>query len=114
MTVSNWIDRWTAAHLVGKSVGHARSYKDLCTVLKERVGEMRIRDVKEIDLQPILSGYAGKSKSLLKKVRDTIRSVFTAAYRNGLIRTNPAAALVLPSGTYTGHRALEPWEVERS
>ena len=88
--------------------GDAAPYKRLV----KRLGNMRVADVREADLQQALDEVAGMSYSTVDKYRQAIRRVFARARKNRLISDNPAEDLIAPASEKGSHRALERWEVE--
>ena len=70
MTVDAWYVQWKAAYkdpkgLTQKSLGmYDEKYRGY---IKPRIGRMKLRDVKDIHLQKILNGEAGRSASHVKK-----------------------------------------------
>lgn len=70
------------------------------------LGSMPVERVTPLDLQKILNQQAGKSESYLRKFKQELFFVFECARKNGMIVKNPAADLVLPSGTKHKRRAL--------
>lgn len=112
MTVAKWIDiflvtyrgRVNEAYLKGDAAPYNR--------LAKRLGNMRVADVREADLQRALDEVAGMSYSTVDKYRQAIRRVFERARKNKLISENPAEYLITPVSKKGSHRALERWEVE--
>lgn len=112
MTVAQWVDiflvtyrgRVNEAYLKGDAAPYNR--------LSKRLGNMRVADVREADLQRALDEVAGMSYSTVEKYRQAIKRVFERARKNKLISENPAEDLITPVSTKGSHRALERWEVE--
>ena len=112
ITVAKWVDiylvtyrgRVNDAYLKGDAAPYNR--------LAKRLGNMRVADVREADLQRALDEVAGMSYSTVDKYRQAIRRVFERARKNKLISENPAEYLITPVSKKGSHRALERWEVE--
>jgi integrase len=112
ITVAKWVDIFLATYRgrVNEAYldGNAAPYKRLV----KRLGNMRVADVREADLQRALDEVAGMSYSTVDKYRQAIRRVFERARKNKLIPDNPAEDLIAPVSEKGTHRALERWEVE--
>lgn len=80
--------------------------------LSEKIGKMRVVDVRETDLQKALNDVSGMSFSTVDKYRQAIKRLFERARKNKIISDNPAEDLILPSYEKGSHRALDRWEVE--
>lgn len=112
ITVSQWVDiflvtyrtRVNEAYLKGDATPYMR--------LAERIGNMRVVDVRETDLQQALNAVGGMSYSTVDKYRQAIKRLFERAKKNRIISENPAEDLILPNYEKGSHRALERWEVE--
>ena len=112
MTVEQWGRQWFDAVLEGKSIKHRDNIQRQLDLINQQIGGMRVRDVRELHLTKIINSRSGFSKSQIDKLHNTIQRVFSAARKNRIIIIDPAIDLKKPHGTYTGHRALEPWELD--
>lgn len=74
------------------------------------IGNLRLRDVRPIQLQRVLNEQAGRSLNYYVKLRNLIKSIFAQAVRDHLLADNPAEALELPRATDGTHRSLTPSE----
>lgn len=112
ITVAQWVDiflvtyrtRINEAYLKGDATPYMR--------LSERLGKMRVADVRETDLQKALNEVSGMSFSTVDKYRQAIKRLFERARKNKIISDNPAEDLIFPNYEKGSHRALERWEVE--
>ena len=112
ITVAQWVDiflvtyrtRVNEAYLKGDATPYMR--------LSEKIGKMRVVDVRETDLQKALNDVSGMSFSTVDKYRQAIKRLFERARKNKIISDNPAEDLILPSYEKGSHRALDRWEVE--
>lgn len=108
LTVNEWVDRWVGLYSVDEA-----EYRPYIKRLREDLGGLELRGIREGHLVSSLSAYAGRSKSGATKYRMVLKQVFHRAYKNRLIVDDPAEDLELPDGLTEGsHRALERWEVE--
>ena len=113
MTVNAWYKEWKTLYkdpkgLTPKSLGmYDEKYNNY---IKPRVGQMRLRDVRDVHLQRILNDQAGRSSSHVKKLRMVMQEMFKRARQSRLIPFDPAELLELPSTTTGGHRAITPEE----
>lgn len=70
------------------------------------VGQLRLKDVRDVQLQRILNEQAGKSKSHSEKIRIVIKALFRQAFQSRLIQYDPSAGLDLPATTEGKRRSL--------
>lgn len=109
MTVDAWYKEWKATYkdpkgLTDKSLGmYDEKYGGY---IKPVIGHMKLRDVKDIHLQRILNGQAGKSQSHVEKLRRVLREMFSRARKSRLIPYDPAEDLELPAAEKGTHRSL--------
>lgn len=109
MTVDAWYQQWKAAYkapkgLTPKSLGmYDEKYLGY---ISPAIGRMKLRDVKDIHLQKILNGQAGRSKSHVEKLRRVMRELFSRARKSRLIAYDPAEDLELPASVQGSHRSL--------
>lgn len=109
MTVNAWYKEWKAAYkdpkdLTKKSLGmYDEKYNGY---IKPAIGSMKLKDVKDIHLQRILNGQAGKSRSHVEKLRRVMREMFSRARKSRLIAYDPSEDLELPQASDRSHRAL--------
>ena len=113
MTVDAWFTMWLDTYkkprnLTDKSLAMYRQKYE--NYIKPAVGSLRLRDVKDIQLQAILNSQSGKSASHVKKIRMVMREMFRRARQSRLIMWDPAELLELPSVTEGHRRALTPDE----
>ena len=113
MTVNAWYAQWKATYkdpagLTQKSLGmYDEKYNGY---IKPMIGHMKLRDVKDIHLQRILNGQAGRSQSHVEKLRRVLREMFSRARKSRLIPYNPAEDLTLPAAEKGTHRSLTDTE----
>lgn len=103
MTVDEWFDRWVEYHLYGRrpqTINQHRSrYKNY---YHDAIGDMQMEDVKPIHLQQILKQCAERlSSGTVSGILTTGRMMFEAARSNGVIQSDPAANLYLPTALRT-------------
>lgn len=109
MTVNAWFAEWKQTYkdpkgLTPKSLGmYDEKYNGY---IKPAIGHMKLKDVKDVHLQRILNGQAGKSKSHVEKIRRVLREMFSRARKSRLIAYNPSEDLDLPDNTEQGHRSF--------
>ena len=99
MTVSAWYIEWKRTYkdpkgLTAKSLS---MYDEKFNgYIKPAIGYMKLREVKDVHLQRILNGQAGKSVSHVKKIRMVLQEMFKRARQSRLIPYDPAELLALP------------------
>ena len=76
-----------------------------------KFGNMPIKSFLPIHLAEYMTKLAGMSTSTIGNNRIVLVSVFSTAYDNGLIDRDITRKFPKVKGTYTGHRALERWEI---
>ena len=74
------------------------------------LGDRAIGSITPLECQQLVNDYAGKSKTLIDYVYNTIRFVMHRAYINEMIRRDPTEAMVKPKGTRGTRRALTKQE----
>lgn len=115
MTVNAWYKQWKELYkepkgLTAKSMG---MYDEKFNkYIKPKIGSMKLRDVKDVHLQRILNGQAGKSASHVKKLRMVMQEMFKRARQSRLIVYDPAELLELPATTERKRRSIT--EAERA
>lgn len=91
-----------------------RTYSHLKSLSKKHIcsaiGNMRIKDVRQVDLQRILNACEGSSASHVNKLRNLIKGAFTQAHRNKMIYDNPADGLKTPNTTEGTNRPVTDTE----
>ena len=118
ITVSQWIERWYALYKSNLKTQNRTTYESATnrlnnTLIKsKRIGDFRMRDIREAHLQKALSDVEGMSDSLISKYKIIIQQVFAKAKKNKIIRDNPAEDLEAPEGTSGTHSALQRWEAD--
>ncbi len=74
------------------------------------IGQMRLKDVKKINLQKILNSRAGCSKSHILKVKQLLCGMFGAAKEDKLIMEDPSKGLKMPKASDGTHRSITEYE----
>ncbi|MDA8227597.1 MAG: tyrosine-type recombinase/integrase [Desulfitobacterium hafniense] len=115
MTVERWATEWLETYkmpVVGE--GQYKNYlSHVKGVIIPAIGNLKLKDVKDIHLQKILNSRIGKSKYDLAKLRITIKAIFKKAYSSKLIFHNPAEDLELPAAEEGTHRKITDYEREK-
>ena len=115
MTVDAWYKQWKATYkdpkgLTPKSLGmYDEKYNGY---IKPAIGRMKLKDVKDIHLQRLLNGQAGRSASHVKKIRMVLQEMFRRARQSRLIAYDPAELLELPTVTERRRRSITDKERE--
>lgn len=112
INVEDWCDLWFDTEMAGKGYGYRRNTDRQVRIIKEKIGLLKIKEVRELHLQSVLNSRAGMSKSQIAQLSSTIKKVFSSARKNKLIIIDPSEDITSPKGTYEGHRALEQWEID--
>ncbi len=73
------------------------------TILSE-LGDMTLKKIRPIHCQRVLNQQSGKSPTQVNEVYNTLKFLFSHAYTNHLIKTDPTADLVKPHAKRREHR----------
>lgn len=113
-TVRRWSEEWLSTYKEGKMT--QKSYdtytQKLNGYILPAIGDMKLKDVRDIHLQKILNDQRGMSYSHACRVRNIMEQMFSRAVSSRLITYNPAADLVLPECTKGTHRSITEAERE--
>lgn len=71
------------------------------THIMPAIGHMKVRDVKPMHIQQLMSGLTGYSQSVQGKVLKALRAIFNTAMDNGLIVRSPVASNIRAHGEPT-------------
>lgn len=112
ITVREWSIRWFDAEMEGKEESYRLGTQRQLDIINEHIGDMKVRDVRELHLIKIVNSRAGFSKSQINKIHNITQRLFSSARKNHIIIIDPSLDLKKPKGTYEGHRALESWEID--
>ena len=107
-TVQQWAYTWLQAYKADNvSVKWYKSNESLIRLhIVPYIGGMRLKDVRQIDLQQVLNNLSGASYSQLHKLHCVLRQIFHKAYRNSLIERDISEDLVLPKYRDGTHRTI--------
>lgn len=111
-TVNQWAEEWLSTYKIGNMTDKSfTTYRQkLDKHVLPIVGEMKLKDVKDVHLQKILNTQRGMSLSHLSKLRMVMNQMFARAVKSRLIIWNPADALVLPDPHKNIRRSITPDE----
>lgn len=115
MTVDAWFREWLQTYkkpkgLTPKSLAmYTEKYNGY---IKPRIGQIKMKNVKNIHLQKIMNEQAGRSASHTKKLRMVMQEMFRRARQARLIQYDPAELLELPVTTEGKRRSIT--EAERT
>ena len=113
MTVGMWVERCLNLYRGNVNIHYKKEDSVPYFRLKEAIGNMKVSDVREADLQKLLNTFAlDKSYSSVSKYYHAIKLVFSKARRNKLITDDPSEDLQMPKAASGTHRALTAKEIE--
>lgn len=96
--VGQWAFEWLDTYK--KDSVRKRTYDryvgSLNNILIPAIGNMRIKDVRQVHLQRVLNSLKGKSEDYARKIRQMLYSIFDKAKKSNMILDNPAEDLDLP------------------
>lgn len=105
---SKWAEDWLEAYK--KDSVCAKSYAtyeaNIANHINPQIGEMKLKDIKQIHCRKVLNTQKGKSFSHISKIRMTLYQIFEAAIDSELMNKNPARSLTLPDCTEGTHRSI--------
>jgi integrase len=108
MTVRVWAKEWLETYK--KSVVIDKVYQDyehrINDFIVPAIGNVKLKDVKDIQLQKILNARAGYSTSHVSKLRYTVKAIFRQARISRLIIYDPAEGLKMPKTTAGSYRSI--------
>lgn len=104
ITLDEWITRFCEVYA-------PKNMDFLINRLRRSLGNRKLREIMEMDLQRELNTLHGMSNSMINKYAQIIKRIFMRARTNRMIDFDPAENLILPEGTSGTHRALEKWEI---
>lgn len=121
ITLSMWAKRWLRVYKSGLKKntqdGYSSAINALCKFeymddkgVLTPIGELKMTEIRQYHIQAYMMSLAGKSKSSIRIAKSTAKQLFEAAIDSSIISVSPIMRLAVPSGTYTGHRAIEEWE----
>lgn len=113
MTVGMWVERCLILYRGNVNIHYKKEDSVPYLRLKEAIGNMKVSDVREADLQELLNTFASdKSYSSVSKYYHAIKLVFSKARRNKIIVDDPSEDLQMPNAESGSHRALAAEEIE--
>lgn len=113
-TVRRWASQWLEIYINPRdaTAKSLRMYREkLDTYILPAIGNMKIKDVRDVHLQRILN-KSNSSKSNVTKVRIVIRAMFRQARHSRLITFDPAEDLMLPKAPAGKRRSITDYERE--
>lgn len=112
MTVRAWSEQFIKAYKQNCMKDYVLdNYKyQLDHYILAEIGDMKIKNVKELHCQNVLNALEGKSTSLIHKVHVQMNEMFTKAVANRMIKENPSKNITEPKGTKNTRRALTAME----
>lgn len=107
-TVEVWAQKWLDIYC--KNAMGEGCYQNYAGIVKNqitpRIGALKLKDVRPIHCQSVLNAEIGRSTSFLSKIRQVMFRMFKYAKREGLISTNPADDLDLPTSEDGTRRSI--------
>lgn len=112
ITVAQWVEKFKATYRNKVNEAYIACDDVPYNRLVNRLGTMRVVDVREHHLQDALGEVRGMSYSTVDKYMHAIKRVFYRAKKNKIIADDPSEDLEMPTYTEGTHRALESWEIK--
>ncbi len=111
-TLSHWAEECVETYKTNQSDITRKKYvlRMKSTILSE-IGNMHLKKIRPMHVQKVLNLQAGKSPTQVNEVYHMLKFLFSHAYLNHLISSDPTAGLVRPRMKKRSHRrALTPEE----
>ena len=105
-----WFDEYHADESASWRHSHAQVIR---THLIPTLGEMKIKDIRQLHLQMIISNLSkqGYATSTMKKIKNTAERIMKVAVGSDLIMRNPFSEVRVPSKPATPRRSLTEKEI---
>lgn len=104
MTVETWAYMAVETYKTNqREITRSKYMSRMKHCILEEIGTMSLKSIKPIHCQEVLNQQAGKSKTQVNEVYQTLKFIFSTAYNNGLLATDPSAKIIKPAYV-TGHR----------
>lgn len=113
MKLGNYAENWYNLTIKNANCSRANkeNYKNqVFNHIIPKIGHIKLCDLTEDDCQQMLNEYAGWSKTLIDKIRMTLRRILRKAVKEGLIKRNVAEDIVRPEYTEGVRRPLTDQE----
>lgn len=113
LRVSEWAYKAVETYKVNQKPVTRKKYlqRMQCCILSQ-IGNKYLDEVTPLDCQEILNRQAGKSKTQINEVAQTLKFIFYMARVNGKIEADPATDIIKPVGTKVSRRSLTEKELE--
>lgn len=111
-TLKRWAEECTETYKTNQSdVTREKFVQRMKTSILSEIGDMPLKKIKPLHVQKVLNLQSGKSPTQVNEVYHTLRFLFSHAYLNHLIPSDPTRGLVRPRMKKREHRrALTPEE----
>lgn len=104
MTVETWACKAVETYKTNqREITRSKYMSRMKHCILEEIGTMPLKSIKPIHCQEVLNNQAGKSKTQVNEVYQTLKFIFSTAYNNELLATDPSAKIIKPAYV-TGHR----------
>lgn len=107
--VKVWAMKWLETYKKDsvRPATYNRYKSNINNILVPAIGNMRMRDVRQIDVQRALNSLRGKSEDHIKKVQQMMFNIFERAKKSRILINNPADDLQLPmAAPKNSHRTI--------
>lgn len=102
--------KWLQAYKAHLTNGPYNTHVRMLNRFADSIENKYIREVTPSDVSRFYQQFSGMSASTIHSARDTIKGVFKAAFADGIIKKDPAAAVDPPKGTKGTHREISDEE----
>lgn len=111
ITIKDYVPQCIDRYKTGQSDRTRKEYhRGLRAGIIDHIGHMKLTEVTPELCQDILNLQSGRSKSQINLIYNGFKFIFSHAFAEGKVTSNPTTHLKKPKGTYHPRRALTPLE----
>ncbi len=111
MTLRAWAEQCVETYKTNqKDITRDKYNQRMEHCILDHIGNMPLKDIKPLHCQQVMNMQAGRSRTQINEVYQTLHFLFRHAVANNLLRNNPAEHIIRPKGTTHHRRALTAHE----
>lgn len=107
MTLKAWAERCVETYKTKQNeITRTKYMNRMNHCILNKIGDMRLKDIKPLHCQQVLNEQAGKSKTQVNEIYQQLRFLFRHAVANGLLKSDPTENIIKPDYRIGHRRAL--------
>lgn len=107
MTLKAWADRCVETYKTKQNeITRTKYMNRMNHCILNKIGDMRLKEIKPLHCQQVLNEQAGKSKTQVNEIYQQLRFLFRHAVSNGLLKSDPTENIIKPDYRIGHRRAL--------